>query len=130
MKTLEQIQHTYWWPKMRSMIQDYVSTCITCQRTKPDKQKPAGLLHPLPVASERWSSLTMDFMTDLPPCEGYDGIMVVVDRFTKMAHFMPCNKDITSQQAAYLFTDRGFRLHGLPTNVITDFLIIFVTRGP
>ncbi|RZK39669.1 MAG: hypothetical protein EOO61_07030 [Hymenobacter sp.] len=122
-KTLEQIQRTYWWPKMRSMVQEYVSSCTTCQRTKPDRQKPAGLLHPLPVASERWSSLTIDFMTDLPPCQGYDSIMVVVDRFTKMAHFMPCTKDITAEQTSTLFTDRVFRLHGLPQNIISD-------RGP
>jgi hypothetical protein len=122
-KTMEQIQRTYWWPKMRKMIQDYISSCITCQRTKPDKQKYAGLLHPLPVASKRWSSLTMDFMTDLPECQGYDSIMVVVDRFTKMAHFIPCKKTITADQTASLFTDRVFRLHGLPDNIITD-------RGP
>jgi hypothetical protein len=119
-KTLEQIQRNYWWPKMRTTVEDYVKSCLACQRTKPDRQKPAGLLHPLPVASKRWLSVTMDFMVDLPPCKGFDSIMVVVDHFTKMSHFIPCTKNITAKETAALFTDRVTRYHGLPDTIISD----------
>ncbi|RZK33783.1 MAG: hypothetical protein EOO61_14690, partial [Hymenobacter sp.] len=122
-KTLEYIRRNYWWPKMKSIVKSYIDSCIVCQRTKPIRQLPAGLLNPLPVASKRWSSVTMDFMTDLPPCQEYDAIMVVVDRFTKMAHFMPCTKSITAEQTALLYQSVVFRQHGLPENIITD-------RGP
>ena len=76
-----------------------------CQQTKKRRATPAGLLTPLPVASGRWSSVTMDFMTDLPPCKGFDAIMVVVDRFTKMAHYIPCTKDIDAEGMATLYID-------------------------
>ena len=62
----------------------------------------------------------MDFMTDLPPCQNYDSIMVVVDRFTKMAHYVPCTKDVTSEQVASLFIDWMYRHHGLPEHIISD----------
>lgn len=62
----------------------------------------------------------MDFMTDLPLCEGYNSIMVVVDKFTKMAHFIPCTGTITSEQTAKLYFDRVMRHHGLPKIIITD----------
>ncbi|RYE18911.1 MAG: hypothetical protein EOP45_13405 [Sphingobacteriaceae bacterium] len=79
-KTRELVERDYWWPKMNAYIERYVTECDTCQRAKSTQQKYSGLLHPLPVASEQWKSVTMDFITDLPPCDGFDTIMVVVDR--------------------------------------------------
>ena len=122
-KTQDAISRDFWWPKMTNVIEDYVRTCDICQRTKVLRKKPAGLLKPLPVPSRRWDSVTMDFMTDLPPCQTYDAILVVVDRFTKMAHFVPCTKDITSEELALLFIDRVYWYHGMPAHIISN-------RGP
>lgn len=118
-KTLELIQRDYWWPELTKMVEEYVKSCETCQRTKPTRRK-YGLLQPLPVATDRWTSVTIDFMTDLPTCEKYDAIMVVVDRFTKLAHFSPCTNTITAEQTAKLYIDRIFRHHGVPTEIISD----------
>jgi len=62
----------------------------------------------------------MDFMTDLPKSEGYDTILVVIDRLTKMSHFIPCSKDLDARQFANLFMRDIVRLHGLPHDIITD----------
>jgi len=61
----------------------------------------------------------MDFMTDLPKSEGYDTILVVIDRLTKISHFIPCSKDQPTQQFAYPFMKEIVRLHPLPYNIIT-----------
>ena len=119
-KTLDVVTRDFWWPKLTHDVEQYVKTCDVCQRTKVRRQTPPGLLRPLPVPSSRWSSVTMDFMTDLPPCQNYDSIMVVVDRFTKMAHYVPCTKDVTSEQVASLFIDWVYRHHGLPEHMISD----------
>lgn len=78
-KTRELVERDYWWPKMIHNIETYVTQCDKCQRAKPSRNKYSGLLHPLPIATERWKSLSMDFMVQLPLCKGYDAIMVVVD---------------------------------------------------
>ena len=72
----------------------YVKNCITCNRNKPIKSKPQGLLLPLQIPNAPWTSLSVDFMTDLPPSAGYDCIMKVVDRFTKWSEFFPCHKKL------------------------------------
>ncbi|PRP72900.1 retrotransposable element protein, partial [Planoprotostelium fungivorum] len=63
-------------------------------------EETTGLLQPLEVPSDRWTSVTIDFMVELPECQGFNAIMVVVDRFTKMSHFIPCKNTITSEEAA------------------------------
>jgi len=69
----------------------------------------------------------MDFITDLPKSEGYDAILVVIDRLTKMSHFIPCNKDINTRQFATTFIKEIFRLDGRPKDIITDRGTIFTS---
>lgn len=68
-KTKELVERDYWWPKMTAMIELYVKMCDVCQQTKTLRHKVHGLLHLLPIASERWRSVTMDFITELPECD-------------------------------------------------------------
>jgi hypothetical protein len=65
----------------------------------------------------------MDFITNLPPSGGHDSILVVVDRFTEMAHFIPCSKAISGVATANLIVENVVRLHGLPDDIVSD-------RGP
>ena len=89
-KTTELIQRKYYWPHMRDLIKQYIKNCDTCQRTKVVRHVPYGLLQLNEVPKKPWKSLSMDFITDLPTSEGYDAILVVIDRLTKMSHFIPC----------------------------------------
>lgn len=84
-KTLAAVARLYWWPGMSVDIAKYVKSCLLCQRNKASNQKPSGLLQPLAVPKDRWSEVTMDFITGLPCTpRGYDAIMVMCDRLTKM----------------------------------------------
>ncbi|PRP73040.1 putative retrovirus polyprotein, partial [Planoprotostelium fungivorum] len=83
-------------------------------------EETTGLLQPLEVPSDRWTSVTIDFMVKLPECQGFNAIMVAVDRFTKMLHFIPCKNTITSEEAAWLYINRVFWLHGIPKKIVSD----------
>lgn len=120
-KTLELTARTYYWPTMSKFVFEYVDTCDACNRTKPLNQKTAGLLQPLPVPPERWTDISYDFITDLPMTKkGHDAILNVVDRFSKRAHFIPCNKTINAEGTARLFLEHVWKLHGTPNRTVSD----------
>src|SRR5688572_25152089 len=80
-KTHESIHRLYFWPRMARDIMAYVNSCDSCQRNKSSNRVPAGLLQPLPVPKQSWETISMDFITQLPPTRrGHDAIMVVVDK--------------------------------------------------
>src|SRR4029077_8512221 len=79
-----------------------------------------GLLTTLPIPSHPWSSISADHIIELPLSNGHNLILVVVDRFTKQAHFIPARNQDTSQDVAQQFISNIFRLHGLPNDIISD----------
>ena len=122
-KTLQFVKAKYYWKNMDRKIRDYVKSCEKCQRNKHRQTKPPGLLHPLRVPDARWQHITMDFITGLPPSEGYNAIWVIMDRLTKRGHFIPlAMKDNLSAavECAQVFCDRYQRLHGIPESVVSD----------
>jgi hypothetical protein len=90
---------------------------------KMPRHQPYGLLRPLPIPNRPWQSISLDFITDLPVSNSFETILIVVDHFTKMTHFLLCTKDISSEGIADLLLREVFRHHGLPDNMISD-------RGP
>ena len=74
---------------MLHYIGAYTSTCNICLRTKPSHQAPMGELHPLLIPKERWSVVSVDFISELPDVHGYNAIIVVVDSVGKRVHFIP-----------------------------------------
>ena len=119
-KTLAALASRFWWPHMSRSVKAYVSSCGTCQRTKPSQSLRPGLLQPLPIANQPWAQVSMDLITDLPPSGGFDSIVVFVDTLTKMAHFVPTTKSVTSERLALLFLDCVYRLHGMPLRLVSD----------
>ena len=87
-----------------------VQACDTCQRFKSEHVHYPSLLQPLPVPHLAWTHLTMDFIESLPESQGYDTVMVVIDRFTKVGHFLALAHPFTAKQVAQLFMDHIFRL--------------------
>ena len=112
-KMYKDMKRTFWWKDMKRDISIYVSKCPTCQRVKSDQQKPAGLLQPLPVPEGKWDQVSMDFIDGLPRTrKGNDNICVIVDRFTKTAHFIPVKSTRTAQSLAQIYYKEIVRLHG------------------
>ena len=91
-----------------------------CLRTKAQRRKPFGELHPLPIPKERWDVVSIDFITELPDAHGFDATMVVVDSVSKEGHFMPTHTTITALGAAQLDLQHVWKLHGLPRSTLSD----------
>ncbi|KAF7640703.1 hypothetical protein LDENG_00021870, partial [Lucifuga dentata] len=94
--------------------------CPVCNQHKPSHHAPAGLLQPLPVPHRPWYHISLDFVTGLPPSGGNTVILTIVDRFSKMAHFLPLPKLPTVKETAKLMLQHVFRLHGFPADVVSD----------
>jgi hypothetical protein len=119
-KTMYNVSRRFWWPRMRKLVEQYVQSCPVCQRVKADKRKPAGLLQPLPVPEVAWESIAMDFVTELPECGGCDAVWTVTDRLTKQVHMIPVRKKVGSMELADLFAREVYRLHGMPSSIVSD----------
>jgi hypothetical protein len=110
----------FFWPKMRRDVERYVSRCTTCNKTK-SRLNPHGLYMSLPVPSVPWEDISMDFVLGLPRTKrGRDSIFVVVDHFSKMAHFIPCHKSDNASHVIDLFFTDIVRLHGVPNTIVLD----------
>lgn len=122
-KTYSLITRDYWWPGLSQDVKLFVRSCDTCNRNKSPRHKPYGQLQSIPIPTKPWSSVSLDFITDLPDSFGFTTIMTVVDRFSKMAHFIPVSAIPSASQTVELFLNNIFRLHGIPNELISD-------RGP
>uniref|UniRef100_A0A803TUR5 Gypsy retrotransposon integrase-like protein 1 n=1 Tax=Anolis carolinensis TaxID=28377 RepID=A0A803TUR5_ANOCA len=127
-KTLHLVRRKYWWPLMRKDVKAYVHQCPVCATVKGGGGKPSGLLRPLENPAAPWEHISMDFIVDLPPSNGKTVIWVVVDLFSKQAHFIPCRSMPNAEQLAQLFIEHCYKHHGAPSKVISDRGSVFVSR--
>ncbi|PNX58197.1 transposon Ty3 gag-pol polyprotein, partial [Trifolium pratense] len=113
---------------MKRDIVQYIQSCEICQKAKTVNTSPAGLLQPLPIPSQVWEDIAMDFITGLPSSQGYTVILVVVDRLTKFAHFIPLKTDYTSRSVAEAFMHHIVKLHGMPKSIVSDRDKVFTSQ--
>ncbi|KAE9340308.1 hypothetical protein PR003_g10554 [Phytophthora rubi] len=99
-KTFASLSRDFYWPHMYKWVQKWVRSCEACQRVKPNPSKQAPL-RPLPVATDAWASVSMDFVLGLP--ETLKGALA-----------------ITAKQTAAIFVDVVYRHHGLPSSIVSD----------
>lgn len=118
-RTRVNLSPVYHW---KISIDDYIKTCMVCQKSKHRTGKQYGTYTPLDVPDDRWRDINIDFITGMAPDvkTNHDMIMVVVDRFSKMAHFISRNKTDTTDVIINLFFKEVFRLHGVPRTILSD----------
>jgi hypothetical protein len=122
-KTFELLSRDYYWSGMRKDVEKYIRNCHTCQRAKTPRHSPFGTLKPLPVPYQNWKEVSMDFVTGLPESNGFNAILVVVDRLSKMRHLIPCRDSTTSKDLAQIYLEKIWVHHGNPDSITSD-------RGP
>uniref|UniRef100_A0A673CBI9 Gypsy retrotransposon integrase-like protein 1 n=1 Tax=Sphaeramia orbicularis TaxID=375764 RepID=A0A673CBI9_9TELE len=122
-RTLFVVKQRFWWPAMEKEVAEYVAACPVCAACKASNRAPMGELCPLPVPKRPWSDIALDFVTGLPPSNGNTVVLTVVDRFSKMVHFIPLPKLPSAKETAEALLTHVFRLHGFPRDVVSD-------RGP
>ena len=122
-RTQELIYCSYWWPSLRKDVARYIKGCATCQRTKIRTQQKAAPLNPHDIPSRNWEHISVDMITDLPSCLGYDAILVIVDMKSKDIIAVPCNKTLDSEGYANILLKHLYVHHGLPEKITSD-------RGP
>jgi hypothetical protein len=106
---------------MKRDVAEYAALCDTCQQVKAEHQRPARLLQQWQVPEWKWEEIDMDFIVGLPRTQsGYDSIWVIVDRLTKVAHFIPIKTTYTGPQLVELYMSRIVYLHGVPKNIVSN----------
>jgi Integrase zinc binding domain len=117
-KSLSNLQKTFTWPKVRRQFTAYVNSCDQCQRNKSSSRAAAGVLQPLEVPKKPWEHLPIDFIVALPPSDGFDAILVVVDN--KAMVLVPTVTTVTAKESASLYVDKVYCRHGLARKIISD----------
>ena len=127
-KTFEIISKIYYWPQLRKDSNNFVKRCPIFRRTK-DSSTNAGLYSPLLIPTSIWEDLSIDFVVGLPKTQRhFESVMVVVDRFNKMTHFVACKKTNDAIYIANLFFREVVQLHGVPKTIVSDKDVKFLSH--
>jgi hypothetical protein len=128
-KMYQDLKEKYWWYNLKRDVPTHVALCDVCQRVKAEHQRPAGLLQPLKILEWKWEEISMDFIIGLPRTrDDYDSIWVIVERLTKVAHFVPVKITYSGAQLAELYMSRIICLHGVPKKIVSDRGTQFTSR--
>jgi hypothetical protein len=120
-KMYHDLKSRYWWYGMKRAIAEYVALCDNCQRVKAEWQRPVGLLQPLKIPEWKWEEISMNFIVCLPKTQSdYDSIWVIVDRLSKVAHFISVKTTYKGSKLAELYIARIVCLHGIPKKIVSD----------
>ena len=127
-KTYETLCEHFFWPNIRRDVHEVCEHCITCRKAK-SKLHPHGLYIPLPVPDALWLDISTDFVLGLPRTrKGQDNIFVIVDRFSKMAHSIPCHKTNDATHITNLFFREVVRLYGISRSTVSDRDVKFLSH--
>lgn len=118
--TYQRVKSLFAWNGLKKAVQGYVAQCDVCQQAKVEHCKTPRLLQPLLVPLQAWTTVSLDFIEGLPKSGGYDAIMVVVDKFTKFAKFIPLSHPFTAYSVAQAFIQQIYDVFGMPQMIISD----------
>jgi hypothetical protein len=118
--TYHKVKALFSWPNMKKDITEYVTQCQVCSQAKPEHCRLPGLLQSLPIPSQAWHTISLNFIEGLPKSKTFDTILVVIDKFSKYGHFIPLSHPYTALSVAQLYLNNVYKLHGLPNVIISD----------
>ena len=119
-RTLYLVRDSYFWPTIRKEVELFVERCRICHVSK-GKATTTELYMPLPIPTQPWTDISIDFILGLRRTQWRnDSIYVVVDRFSNMVHFIPCKKTTNVVHVAQLFFHETYHLQGLPSSIVYD----------
>lgn len=101
--TYNRVKRLFAWKGLKELVKQFVRECVICQQAKTERISPAGLLQPLPIPKRPWAVISLDFIEGMPKSGGHDVILVVVDKFSKYAHFVPLTHPYTALTVASAF---------------------------
>ena len=113
----------YYWSeiKKKKHFKDFIRRCFMCQQIKAEHQRPAGIFQPLEVAEWKLEHITMDFVTHLPQTsQKHDAVWVIVDRLTKLAHFLAMRMTFTLEEFCRSYIQEIVKLHGVLVSIISN----------
>lgn len=113
---------------MKKDILTFIAECDVCQRHIGETVNTPGTLQPLPIPASIWTEVSMDFIIGLPRSRNKSVIMVVVDRLSKYAHFCALPHPFTPTLVSQSFMEQIFKLHGMPTSIVSDRDPIFTSN--
>jgi hypothetical protein len=120
-KMYHDLREQFWWTRMKRETARYVSECDTCRKVKADYMKPRGLLQLLSILDWKWEDISMDFIVGLPLIAlMFDLIWVIIDRFTKSAHFIFVHTDYNAKKYAEIYVAGILCLHGVLKMIVSD----------
>jgi len=127
-KTVALVKENFYWPRHERDVYKHIQRCRVCHLAKAKSQN-TGFYMPLPVPEAPWDDVSMDFVLGLPQTQHQkDFVMVVVDRFSKMAHFIPCQKTKDVVQVVDLYFKEIVHLHGIPKTITSDRDVKFLSH--
>ena len=132
LETYNSICHHYWWPGMRTYVKNYIKGCGTCQQFKIDRQlsKPFFIPTEGTTTTRPFANCSMDFITDLPPINNFDSILVMVDQgLSKGVILIPCTKTVTAKDMEKLLLNNLYKRFGLPDKIISDWGPQFASKA-
>ena len=113
---------------MTTEVRQFVLDCPVCQVEKGSHQRPGGKLMPLNLPARKWDHVAIDFVVGMPVQNDCDTILTVVDKATKMCHFIACKEKISAKEVAQKYWHHVGRLHGIPSVIISDRDVRFTSR--
>lgn len=118
-KSFQLMSDRYFWPQLRKDVSNYVKRCFTCQTAKGQKQN-TGLYCSLPIPESIWEDLSMDFILGLPKTQRGSTRFLLVDKFSKLSHFLPCKKTSNAIYVGNIFFKEIVQLNGIPKFIVSD----------
>ena len=126
--TVSRLKNLFFWKGMTQQVHQFVQACLICQQAKPERVRYPGLLAPLPVPTQFWQMISMDFVEGLPRSGRFNCVLVVVDKLSRYAHFIGLRHPFTVSDVTDAFMDNVYKLHSMPQSIVSDRDRVFTSR--